>query len=302
MLDKMSIKVFYDKHETITLWGKDLFEYLQDVYKNKANYTIIFCSKNYAKKLWTNHEKRAAQARAFESNREYILPARFDNTEIPGILSTTGYVNLNEYTPEEFAELIKKKVGPIRRYNYFPKTLDLLYKKIHVQGKKSKELALLKTYSFFRSMSLMTEDERIFFTKIVLHSCPCGRPNEIHQELGYLERILELNSNEIKQKLGRISSLDFEIIIEKSKPRPYHIVHPETEKIIIKFSVPYLTKKVELRDGAAIIKATKIVNATDVIYEIIEIIFSRCCINCAWNSIKDVDFSSLSSLEGFDDH
>jgi hypothetical protein len=47
----MDLIVFYDKHESITLWGKDLYAYLQDVYKNKANYTVIFCSKYYKEKL-----------------------------------------------------------------------------------------------------------------------------------------------------------------------------------------------------------------------------------------------------------
>jgi hypothetical protein len=43
-------------------------------------------------KVWTNHERESAQARAFESNREYILPAFFDESvKIPGVLKTTGH-------------------------------------------------------------------------------------------------------------------------------------------------------------------------------------------------------------------
>ncbi len=49
----------------------------------------MFLSRNYAAKLWTNHEREAAQARAFRENEEYILPIRLDDTEIPGILQTT---------------------------------------------------------------------------------------------------------------------------------------------------------------------------------------------------------------------
>ncbi|MCI0387573.1 MAG: hypothetical protein MOB07_02215, partial [Acidobacteria bacterium] len=62
-------------------------------------------------KLWTNHERESAQARAFSEKEEYILPARFDDTQIPGILPTVGYINLNDYTPREFAELISQKIG-----------------------------------------------------------------------------------------------------------------------------------------------------------------------------------------------
>ena len=77
-LQEMGIKIFYDKYELITSWGKDLYEHLIDIYQNKSRFTVMFCSKNYADKLWTNHERRAAQSRAFKSSREYILPARFE--------------------------------------------------------------------------------------------------------------------------------------------------------------------------------------------------------------------------------
>jgi len=108
----LGITVFYDSFETVDLWGKNLYQHLNDIYKNKARYCVIFISDFYKKKLWTNHELRSAQARAFRENREYILPARFDlSTEIPGVNETIGYINLNEYIPEDFAKLICSKVN-----------------------------------------------------------------------------------------------------------------------------------------------------------------------------------------------
>src|SRR4029077_16204697 len=83
------VRVFYDEYEKATLWGKDLYQHLSDVYKNRASYCIVFASADYASKAWTSHELKSAQARAFEEKgREYILPVRFDSTEIPGILPT----------------------------------------------------------------------------------------------------------------------------------------------------------------------------------------------------------------------
>jgi hypothetical protein len=70
----------------------------------------MFISKHYAQKLWTNHERKSAQARAFTESREYILPARFDDTEVPGLLPTVGYVDLTKLTPTELAELIVQKL------------------------------------------------------------------------------------------------------------------------------------------------------------------------------------------------
>lgn len=61
--------------------------------------------------MWTNLERESAQARAFsEKNNEYILPARFDETEIPGLLPTIGYVNLAGTTPDELANLAIAKI------------------------------------------------------------------------------------------------------------------------------------------------------------------------------------------------
>lgn len=112
ILNALSVKVFYDKFEEVELWGKDLYTYLDDIYQRKAKYCVMFISRAYAEKLWTNHERQSAQARAFQQSQEYILPARFDATEIPGIRPTTGYIELSQKSPEEFAYMIAKKVCP----------------------------------------------------------------------------------------------------------------------------------------------------------------------------------------------
>jgi hypothetical protein len=44
-------------------------------------------------------------------DRKYILPARFDDTDILGIQPSTVYIDLRNKTPEEFAKLIIKKIG-----------------------------------------------------------------------------------------------------------------------------------------------------------------------------------------------
>lgn len=110
LLRDSGVKVFYDKFEEDNLWGKNLYDYLSDIYMNKALYTIMFVSERYARKLWTSHERKVMQARAFQESQEYILPARFDDTEISGILPTTGYISLLDRSPEKFVEVIHKKL------------------------------------------------------------------------------------------------------------------------------------------------------------------------------------------------
>ena len=104
--------VFYDEYERAELWGKDLYTHLSSVYKDQADYCVMFLSKYYAQALWANHELQNAQARAFQENQEYILPIRLDDTEIPGILPTVGYLDLREMTIENiYQKLVKKLSG-----------------------------------------------------------------------------------------------------------------------------------------------------------------------------------------------
>jgi hypothetical protein len=111
-LRQAGVSVFYDRYEEAALWGKNLYDHLRHVYAEAAEYTVMFVSEAYARKLWTSHERESAQSRAFEERREYILPARFDETDVPGLLRTTGYVDLRQKTPEELASLILKKLRP----------------------------------------------------------------------------------------------------------------------------------------------------------------------------------------------
>ena len=110
-LKEKGIKFFYDEYEEVDLWGKDLYTHLDDIYRKKAKYCVMFLSKNYATKVWPNHERKSTQARALEEKKEYILPARFDDTEIPGIRPTTAYIDLRKKPPEEFGKLIIGKIG-----------------------------------------------------------------------------------------------------------------------------------------------------------------------------------------------
>ena len=84
-LRERGVRVFYDMYEQANLWGKDLYVHLADVYQNRARYCVLFVSRHYAKKVWTSHERQNAQARAIGGSKEYILPARFDRTEVPGL-------------------------------------------------------------------------------------------------------------------------------------------------------------------------------------------------------------------------
>jgi hypothetical protein len=111
LLQASGIKLFYDKFETVQLWGRNLADHLGEIYGKRSRFVVMFVSKHYPHKGWPTHERQSAQARAIRENKIVLLPARFDDTEIPGLPSSTGCIDLREITPQQLAELIKQKLA-----------------------------------------------------------------------------------------------------------------------------------------------------------------------------------------------
>jgi len=109
-LESAGVLVFYDAFEEANLWGKNLYDYLTDLYSTKALQTVMFISQHYAKKMWPTLERQSMQARALRDREEYILPVRFDDTEVPGLLPTIGYLSVENRTPESLAQAIIQKL------------------------------------------------------------------------------------------------------------------------------------------------------------------------------------------------
>lgn len=110
-LSSCGVHVFYDLTMQASLWGKDLYQHLQEIYRDKARYCVVLVSEHYVRKLWTRHELKQAQARAFQQSNEYILPVRLDDTALPGLNSTVGFIDLRATTIPQLAALIMDKLG-----------------------------------------------------------------------------------------------------------------------------------------------------------------------------------------------
>lgn len=110
-LKNSGVEVFFDEYESAALWGKDLYEHLSDVYQNQAQYCIILASQAYATKVWPSHERRNTQARALIAKEEYILPVRFDETDIPGLPRTVAYLDFAQQGVSGICEAFLRKIG-----------------------------------------------------------------------------------------------------------------------------------------------------------------------------------------------
>ncbi|WP_199560185.1 TIR domain-containing protein [Sphingomonas psychrotolerans] len=216
LLQQEGVRTFYDEFEKVSLWGKDLYAHLQDIYQNQARYCVMFVSKHYAKKAWTSHERRSAQSRALVSETEYLLPVRFDDTSIPGVPDTIGFVDLRETSPQQLRDIIVGKIGPRPRENYFPPLPDRLFKRLKARSQREKDLIAIVSQRFFKALTMTDKEERGLIYNIFSHSCPVELPENVHVDLDLLRRITKMSPSRIKRVAARISSLGFEYRIRDS--------------------------------------------------------------------------------------
>jgi TIR domain len=113
VLKARGVHCFYDADEQIELWGKYLAEELSAIYAEQTATVVVFVSAEYAARDWTRLERRAALTRAVQERREYVLPARFDDTPLPGLLADMVTVDLRTRTPQQFAAMIVGKLAAL---------------------------------------------------------------------------------------------------------------------------------------------------------------------------------------------
>jgi hypothetical protein len=105
------VKVFYDNFYPEQLWGKDLVAFFNEIYERRSRFCLILISSEYNERMWTIYERQSAQARALkEKGREYILPIKVEDVDLPGMPSSIGYLSLKDRTPESVADLLIRKI------------------------------------------------------------------------------------------------------------------------------------------------------------------------------------------------
>ena len=209
-LKSRGIRVFFDDYEQDVLWGKDLYAHLSEIYYRMCKYCVIFVSKEYAEKVWPNQERQSAQARALEEKQEYILPARFDDTKVPGLLDTVGYVDLKQTPALRLSELIAQKLGKDLRHHYLPPTVDRLYEILEVEDEDSQRYVRLTASSFFDVLRRLDPDERNAVIHIIRYGCTWDMPEDIHINVDFLRRLTDTPVATLKRLLGSVRSLGFE--------------------------------------------------------------------------------------------
>lgn len=278
-LSKMGIRVFYDEYEEVELWGKDLYVHLDETYRNAARYCVLFISKHYAKKLWANHERQSAQARALTENQEYILPARFDDTDIPGLRNTIGYIDLINKKADDFASIIYKKIGGRSKSKYFPPMPDRLLKHLEVEDEDEQIIVISNAHKFFDVLQRMTDEEQITIFSVFRFGCPAELPENMHVNIDLLRRHTGFAQAKIKRIMGNLNSLGFMSKLREDTETEGHL---GPKKMLV---VEWDDMSVE--NGGP---------ATDVADGIITLATEGFCEECGNQALKRLDFGQLASV------
>jgi hypothetical protein len=114
-LKARGVRCFYDADEQVRLWGTHLAEELPRIYAEESAAVVVFISADYAGAAWTRLERRVAFSRAVAEAGVFVLPARFDDSQLPGLLPDVVSVDLRGYTPEQFADLVAAKLADLAR-------------------------------------------------------------------------------------------------------------------------------------------------------------------------------------------
>jgi hypothetical protein len=115
-LERRGIDAYYDQMRAADTWGRRLTEHLDFIYRQASRYCVIFVSADYARKVWPTVELSSAVARMLEDpDGAYILPARFDDTELPGLPQSMGFIDLRQHSSVAVGGWIAQRIGaPIR--------------------------------------------------------------------------------------------------------------------------------------------------------------------------------------------
>lgn len=132
-LKASNLRTFLDADHAISMWGEELTEYLDSVYRKRSRFAVLFLSRHYAEKAWPRLERRSAVARALVERSAYVLPVRLDDTEIDGIRPTLHYLDARVLGMSGIVQAIVEKVGGVWPGDRAPRTQqeidDVLAKK-----------------------------------------------------------------------------------------------------------------------------------------------------------------------------
>ncbi len=115
-LKNSDLNVFFDEWASEELWGMNLHEHLSAIYHESA-LTILMVSSAYSQSQWTRAELKNLRNSAVHNPNYKIFPIKVDDSPYPRELSTIGYIDLQDTSYDEIANIIKQKLNSVSKSN-----------------------------------------------------------------------------------------------------------------------------------------------------------------------------------------
>jgi hypothetical protein len=251
-LKSAGISVFYDSDYQADLWGEDLIEFLDEIYRLKARYTIMFISSCYAQKMWTRHERRSALARAMEQRSAYVLPVRLDSTQLEGLRPTVGYLDARLVGPDGIVDATVAKLAGI------PPAENAAITQVPRSEAQRQQVLLLRPQAW----------EHLYFAAKLLHERnkiePKYRDHEIHYSRSTGEVVkpagvasyISSMINDCQLLIGKLSKLvNDEVALERALGKPGEAGDPE---VIAHLAMRWNSIYEEFLDWAASVRGSRV--------------------------------------------
>ncbi len=103
-------RCFYDENYKAQLARPDLDLLLQDIYHNRSRLIVVFLGHDFRDSEWCGLEFRAVRDILKAHDRSRVMYVRMDDGDVEGVMSTDGYIDARQYTPEVIAQSIRRRV------------------------------------------------------------------------------------------------------------------------------------------------------------------------------------------------
>ena len=104
-------RVLYDKYYEPEFARPSLDTYLQCLYHSQSELIVVFICSDYKEKEWCGLEWRAISDLIKKREFSKIMLLRFDDTEIPGLYGTDGYIPIEGRNEVDVANMILKRLA-----------------------------------------------------------------------------------------------------------------------------------------------------------------------------------------------
>jgi len=103
--------ILYDKYHAAEFARSNLAFHLLELYEKETDLVVgVFC-KEYNIKEWPGLEWRNIYGLIKQKNDATILLSRFDQAEPEGLFKSAGFIELDDQTQEQFADLIRERLA-----------------------------------------------------------------------------------------------------------------------------------------------------------------------------------------------